>query len=396
MTEKNKGSMFMSIEEETEEPVRNMETKGNKKPFSIFGFLLSFGLAAVLVGTIYFTLLVFAENRIFIMGVVGIILLVTILYTGYMFTVVRPWEMAVLVFMDKAKRFLDSGWKFPPKPFAYLVIFPKGPQQVDYPPNKVSTRPGMAIEGEAEDGAVTESGEEYVRSLEIEVNSAVYFFYPKGEKLVKTLECAGSLLGKDIQNLSKDLAEKLTEKIGGIVKSKVISKILDVTGDKTWQQCYWEKEEFQKAVNEKIREEESPVIKKLFLDSFEVVITEVNLPSEFKEALDNMETARVEKVAKIINASAEAISLTIKRVAIRATGLDIQAILTAEEIGKGPSNVFIPFDEFSKALRGGEKSLENSAADLVIAKNILNKLKSKVNIPDKTVADLEKAFEEYL
>ncbi|MCK4918888.1 MAG: hypothetical protein KAS01_00710 [Candidatus Pacebacteria bacterium] len=333
---------------------------------------------------------------------IGMVLFILVLYVAWIFTRVLPYQMAVSVLMDKADKFVDSGWKFPLKPFAYLVIFPKGPQHIDYPENKVSTRPGEAIiqarhNGEA---ALDEEGEDFVRSLEISIDSAIYFSYPIGERLLKTLEFAGSLLGEKTVDFSKNLAEKLTEKIGEMLKNEIISITLDVAGDKTWQQCYWEKSLFQDEVNEAVEDTEISVVKSLFLDKFKVIITEVNLPAQFKESLDDMETERVKKVAAIINASAEAIGLTIKRVAIRATGLDIQAMLTSEEIAKGQATtMFVPFNDFSDTLKGslmsGEKTLANKVADVEVAKGILKNLQRKINIPNQTMSDLEKVFEEY-
>jgi regulator of protease activity HflC (stomatin/prohibitin superfamily) len=364
-----------------DENKENIETE-NKKSFSPLKLLFSFALSVILVVAIAsaFNLVDFAA----IGGTIFMLFLIICLYAWYVFTDVPPAWMGVLVSFSKPIGFVDSGWKFPLKPFQYIAIFFRGPQTHNYDDVKVSTRPGKQMQ------IISGEEEECVRTMEVTIDSTVYFEFPENDALMNTLRYIGEIVKE---------ASDLTTKVAKIIEDEVLSRIIALAGDRTWQQCYWAKEDFQKEINKTLKEEES-VIKRLCLKRFKVVITNVELPPEFMQALDDMETARVKKVAAIINASAEAVSLTIKRAAIRATGIDIQALLTMGEMADGQATkIFVPFSDFSetlqKALKSGKTSLGDEKVDEAIRKKIVESLKES-GVPEKAILDLEEVFKEHL
>lgn len=278
-----------------------------------------------------------------LVSAVVMLAVIVVLYILYCLTILGPKEKGTLISFGVPVAFKKSRWYFPLKPFQYIHKFPKGPQRADYEPNKVSTRPGKSmveIEGEEK---------EVVRTMEIVIDSAIYYEFPDGDELLKTVQFVEEGTGTAAERASAQ------------IQAEVISKLRSIAGTRTWEECYWSKEDFQQKVNKElsppkdITEEEKEtysVVSRLRLKNFKVEITKVDLPDDFKHALDDMEVARVRKTAKITDASAEALSIIITRSAVRKAGIDIQALQTLEKAGTGPSTILLPIDTLSRALGG--------------------------------------------
>lgn len=384
--EKSFGDRVIRGEDEKKSEKTN---KGNGKSISFVKLLFYLVVVVALfvaVASIFRIIDIdFAAIGVAIGGAMLTLVIIIGLYAWYIYTDVSPAWMGVLVSFSNPKRFVGSGWKFPFKPFQYIAIFFRGPQTHNYDHVKVSTRPGKQME------IVGGEEEEYVRTMEVTIDSTVYFEFPEDDALMNTLRYIGEIVKE---------ASDLTAKVAKIIEDEVLSRIIAFAGDRTWQQCYWAKESFQTAINDSLTGEGESVVKRLCLKRFKVVITNVELPPEFMQALDDMETARVKKVAAIINASAKAVSLTIERAAIRATGLDIQAMLTMEEVSKGESvKMLIPFSEITDALQSAFKSGDPKLVEEGMGKVIqqrMEKLLEEKGVSEKVRADLKKAFEENL
>lgn len=224
-----------------------------------------------------------------VIGILIALLGAIVAYAIHIPRTIAPDEVTVLVRLGKPVDVWKSGlhamWLWPVEK---LRKYPTTQQEIELGIAHIITK---ALPGKEEHN-----------SVKIQAEVALYWFWPQDEKLLnRTIKVVANPLD---ENGLKDVFQEPT-----------LELVRSVGMNFNWEEFIRERSLFNAAITTALDNDQSHPIKQAGLNQPRVIITRVTLPAGLEESISAQEIARLNKMAAIQQAEAEAQATKIKKIA---------------------------------------------------------------------------------